>query len=104
MKPFTKQVQISAAYLRDQIQSFNEFAHVDNIRSLGMIAAFELFADKESKLPFAFAERIGFSYQAGLKEGLFLRPLGNTLYYWLPLCTTPVQIEDIIKVTKRFIP
>jgi adenosylmethionine-8-amino-7-oxononanoate aminotransferase len=69
---------------------------------LGMIAAFELFADKESQQRYDFTERIGFkAYQAGLKEGLFLRPLGDTLYYWLPLCTTPIQIKDIIERTQK---
>jgi adenosylmethionine-8-amino-7-oxononanoate aminotransferase len=67
-----------------------------------MIAAFELFADRVNKQRFDFTERIGFkAYQAGLKEGLFLRPLGDTLYYWLPLCTTPAQIKDIIERTHK---
>ncbi|MDB5054854.1 MAG: adenosylmethionine--8-amino-7-oxononanoate aminotransferase BioA [Bacilli bacterium] len=101
-EPIMEQVQESAAYLREQMQAFSAFTHVDQIRSLGMIAAFELFADKANKQRFDFKERIGFkAYQAGLKEGLFLRPLGDTLYYWLPLCTTKAQIADIIKRTQK---
>jgi adenosylmethionine-8-amino-7-oxononanoate aminotransferase len=101
-EPVMAQVQESAAYLREQMQTFGAFTHVGNIRSLGMIAAFELFVDKESKQRYDFTERIGFkAYQAGLKEGLFLRPLGDTLYYWLPLCTTPIQIKDIIERTQK---
>jgi adenosylmethionine-8-amino-7-oxononanoate aminotransferase len=101
-EPVMAQVQESADYLREQMQTFGAFPHVGNIRSLGMIAAFELFADKESKQPYDFTERTGFkAYQAGLEEGLFLRPLGDTLYYWLPLCTTPKQIKDIIERTHK---
>ncbi|MEI7025837.1 adenosylmethionine--8-amino-7-oxononanoate transaminase [Paenibacillus sp. y28] len=65
---------------------------ITGLRSLGMVGAFELDAAPE--------RRIGFeAYLEGLKHGLFLRPLGNTLYFWLPLCTTQEQISDIVTRT-----
>jgi adenosylmethionine-8-amino-7-oxononanoate aminotransferase len=75
---------------------------VTNIRSLGMVAAFDLKKDKTTGQRYAFDERIGFrAYEEGLKEGLLLRPLGDTIYYWLPLCTTTADVKDIVERTLR---
>lgn len=95
-------VQENAIFLKEQMQAFSNFEHVDHIRTLGMVAAFDLFADKQQQRRFPSQDRLGFKvYQAGLKEGLFLRPLGDTIYYWLPLCITQEQITDIITRTKQ---
>ncbi len=93
-------VREASAFLKERVNLFRDFNHVANVRSLGMVAAFDLYADKRSKQKFAFSERVGFRvYHEGLKEGLILRPLGDTLYYWLPLCTTKEQIADIVDRT-----
>lgn len=95
-------VEIASAHLQKQFQSFSEFEHVGDIRGIGMIAAFDLFADKQTNERYAFTERVGYKvYKEALKEGLILRPLGDTLYYWLPLCVTKEDIDDIIARTKR---
>ncbi|ALS24236.1 adenosylmethionine--8-amino-7-oxononanoate transaminase [Paenibacillus naphthalenovorans] len=94
-------VQDAAAHLKEQLKRFEAFSGVANVRSLGMVGAFELYKDRAAGVRFDFAERIGFRvYLEGLKEGLFLRPLGDTIYYWLPLCTTKKQIDDIVARTE----
>ena len=66
-----------------------------NVRQCGTIAAFEL------------KRQNGKSFQEGanmakefcknlLKEGIVCRPLGETLYYFLPLCTTQDQLNQIV--------
>ena len=52
---------------------------------------------KESKTPFAFGERIGYEiYKKGLAKHLLLRPLGNVIYLFLPLCVKKDQLEFIL--------
>ncbi|MFN0225660.1 adenosylmethionine--8-amino-7-oxononanoate transaminase [Paenibacillus sp. KR2-11] len=92
----------SASRLQAGIGRFAAFPGVADLRGLGMVAAFELYQDRDARRRYPFEERIGFRvYQEGLAEGLFLRPLGDTIYYWLPLCTTAAQIDDILSRTER---
>ncbi|OPA75566.1 adenosylmethionine--8-amino-7-oxononanoate transaminase [Paenibacillus selenitireducens] len=97
-----EQSQAAANTLTEQMNTFTSLPHVADVRQLGMIAALDLYRDPETRTPFASDLRIGTRmYHAGLAEGLILRPLGDTIYYWLPLCTTPSQIEDIVERTQR---
>ncbi|WP_281890219.1 adenosylmethionine--8-amino-7-oxononanoate transaminase [Paenibacillus sp. YYML68] len=92
----------SAAFLKTQMTRFQSLDGPANVRSLGMVGAFDLFRSRDAGTRYSFDERIGFRvYLEGLKEGLFLRPLGDTIYYWLPLCTTRAHIEDIVDRTLR---
>lgn len=97
-----ERVADAAAHLSAELRRLEELAHVGCVRGLGMVAAFDLLADREARVPFDFRERMGYRcYLEGLREGLMLRPLGDTLYYWLPLCATPEQIGDIVRRTER---
>jgi adenosylmethionine-8-amino-7-oxononanoate aminotransferase len=95
-------VQETAGYLKLMMERFDASPHLDNIRQLGMVAAMDLFADKTKRIRFPAEQRMGMQvYYEGLQQGLMLRPLGDTVYYWLPLCTTPEQIKDIAGRTER---
>jgi len=91
-----------APVLQKAVRELERLPHVGNARGIGMIAAFDLLADKEAGTPFPARVRAGFRvYNEGLKEGLILRPLGDTIYFWLPLCVTVEQVRDIIARTAR---
>ena len=78
------------------IQKFREIPIVGDVRYIGMVAAFELVRNRQTKEPFSFEDRIGFAvYKKGLKNGLLLRPLGNVIYLFLPLCVTEEELMDI---------
>jgi len=97
-----ERVAEASGHLSDTVRRLAEWDGVAHIRSLGMVAAFDLLRSRKDGLRFDPAERIGFrAYKEGLREGLVLRPLGDTLYFWLPLCTTPKQIDDIVARTER---
>ncbi|MFH1075467.1 MAG: adenosylmethionine--8-amino-7-oxononanoate transaminase [Pseudomonadota bacterium] len=82
------------------MQRFADIPFVGDIRCLGMIGSLELVKDRKTRQPFAFEERIGFKvYKEGLGKGLILRPLGNVVYFFLPLCTKPQELEDILERT-----
>jgi len=83
--------------LRTGLARFRELPWVGDVRQLGMIGVLELVKDRESKEPFAFAERVGWPiYLAGLQEGLLLRPLGNVIYLWLPLSVSSAELDEIL--------
>ncbi len=93
--------------LQEGKERFTELENVGDARGIGMVAAFELVEDKESKKPFDPVERIGWQiYLKGLEQGLILRPLGDLIYLFLPLCTTTDEINIILErtfdVLKRF--
>lgn len=95
-----ERVEAASQTLRGQLRRLGSFSHVADVRQLGMVAAFELYEDRTLRRRYPFAERRGYQvYLEALKEGLILRPLGDTIYYFLPHCTTAEQVEDIVNRT-----
>ncbi len=77
--------------------ALSDHPNIGDVRGIGMIRAFEIVEDKESKKAFDTSKRIGWNiYLEGLKKGVILRPLGDVIYLFLPLCTTRQQIDDIL--------
>jgi len=63
-------------------------------RQRGMIAAIELVQDQLSKDAFPLKDRVGYKvYLEGLKRGVFMRPLGDVIYFIPPLIITNEEIE-----------
>ena len=59
-----------------------------------MIAAIELVQDQLSKDAFPLKDRVGYQvYLEGLKRGVFMRPLGDVIYFIPPLIITNEEIE-----------
>ena len=79
------------------LERFRALPFVGDVRHIGMIGAIELVKDKRTKKPFPFKQRAGFSvYKQGLKEKIILRPLGNIVYLYLPLCIKEVEMTFIL--------
>ncbi len=86
------------------MERFRALPLVGDVRYLGMIGAIELVRDKKTKQPFSFRQRIGLKiYQKGLQENLLLRPLGNIIYLYLPLCIKKVELNTVLEKTFRII-
>ncbi len=91
-----------SAQLSEELKQFAAYEHVGDIRHLGMVGALELVSDRASRRSFPFQERIGQRvYQEGLRQGVILRPLGDTIYFWLQYCLTPEQMHDLFLRTHR---
>ena len=87
-------------FFHQGLEKFRDLDLVGDVRYIGFIGAMELVKDKKTKEGFGLKRRLGLEvYKRGLKENLVLRPLGDIIYLFLPLCTSKVQIEDILKRT-----
>ncbi len=90
--------------LQSRLKDFRDLALVGDVRGLGFIGAMELVKDKKTKKNFGFSERIGLKvYRMGLEKNLVLRPLGNIIYLFLPLCLRESQLHDILDRTYSII-
>ena len=64
---------------------------IKNVRCLGTILAFEISSGKDGYL-----NNIGSVItQASMAQGVYLRPLGNTVYIMPPYCTKKEELEKI---------
>ena len=93
-----------ASIFHERLNDFNNLSIVGDARHMGMIGAIELVRDKASKESFGFNERIGLEiYKAGLAKNLVLRPLGNIIYLFLPLCVRRRELEYILDTTYKIV-
>lgn len=78
-------------------QQFGEFEWCGEFRQTGMIAAVELVTSRETRETFAFEKRVGYQiYLEGLQRGIFMRPLGNVIYFIPPLVISVQEIKTMI--------
>jgi adenosylmethionine-8-amino-7-oxononanoate aminotransferase len=93
-----KRVNEVIPLFHQRIEEFRDLALVGDARYIGLIAGLELVKDKKTKRWFSSKERIGFkAYKKGLKQNIILRPLGNVIYLFLPLCIRKKEIDDVLK-------
>ena len=76
--------QATAAYLTTKMQSFSDLP-IEHLRQQGMIGAFDV---KTQNVDFARD-----CYAAALKNGLLIRPIGNTVYFMPPYIISESQID-----------
>ena len=88
-----------SAMLRERLGSHK---NVCEIRSLGLINAMELVADRDGKRAFPSGERTGYRiYKEALKLGLLLRPLGDVLYFNPPLVIGEEECARAVELCAR---
>lgn len=86
-----------APRLAERARALAELPLVGDVRGIGMVAALELVRDKGTKeaLP-GTAPVFHEIRREGLRRGLFLRPLGNVVYLFLPEAVTREDLDDIL--------
>ncbi len=86
-----------APRLGEGMRAFADLPAVGDVRHLGMVAALELVRDRETKEPLPWNDPVLTAVRReGLRRGLFLRPLGNVVYLFLPQCTAEAELDDIL--------
>ena len=74
-----------------QLQTANHKLQAKNIRQIGTIVAFEIISGDDSYL-----NNISTTItQKALQNGIYLRPLGNTVYIMPPYCITEEQLNKV---------
>ena len=89
--------QKRVALIKEQTQKFKSLKNVKEVRQRGMVCAIELKVEEQNR-------RINLEiFQAALKEGVYIRPLGNTVYFMPPYCFTNEQLTKMIDVTYEIV-
>jgi len=90
--------------LADLLKPLTDHRHVGDVRQRGLIVAIELVADKANKTSF---ENIGASgsavCKAALEQGVWLRPLRDTIVIMPPLSISESEITKIVTVVEQAI-
>ena len=86
-----------AAHLAVRMREFDSLGAVGEARSIGMVGAVELVADRRTReaLPSGDA-RLSEVYPRAIEAGIILRPLGNVVYIFPPLCTAKGELDDML--------
>ena len=83
------------------LRSLLDLSHVGDVRGLGLIAAVELTADKETRTPFDPGQNMGGLVVREMRQrGVITRMKGDSILLAPPLVTTPEQIDRIVDVVK----
>lgn len=101
--PIFENASVNAKWLtkrmNDEILSHR---YVGEVRHIGLIHAFEIVKDKQTKEAFPAQKRLGYEiYKHALKNGLLLRPIGDVLYFNPPLNITQFELEEAIQLAKK---
>ena len=94
-----KRIERSHAQFASQLAGLPSKLQTRNIRQLGTILAFEIDAGEYSYLN----ARGPAITRMALREGIYLRPLGNTVYLMPPYCTTPAQLSQVYQFLTNLI-
>jgi len=85
------------AYLQSKLQAFASHPLVGEVRGMGLIAALELVANKDSRQPFADNVPAYFCQKACEDHGLILRAMGgNSLALCPPLIINELQVDELV--------
>ena len=87
-------------YLRQSLTRFETLSYVGDIRQRGFIAAIELVADRETRTPFPWQDKIGIQVcQEARNKGLLIRPLINTIVLMPPLNISGNDLQHMLDIT-----
>ncbi len=90
-------------YMQNRLSAvFSEHPLVGEVRGKGMIAAIELSANKDQRLPFNDGRVGAYAAMRCQENGLIVRAVaGNSIALCPPLISTQAQIDDIISKLEK---
>ena len=102
-QPIFSNATVNAKWLTQRMeQVILTHPNVGEVRHIGLIHAFELVKDKETKEELPAANRTGYEvYRRALKLGLLQRPIGDVLYFNPPLNITQLELEEALKLARQ---
>jgi adenosylmethionine-8-amino-7-oxononanoate aminotransferase len=95
-------LQPKIARLAEHLARLADHPHVGDVRQRGLMAGIELVRDRATKEPFPWAERRGIRVcEHALREGVWLRPLGNVVVILPPLAIALDELDRIGLAVRR---
>lgn len=83
-----------------KLKKFEKQQHVKNVRQIGTIIAFEVCTPGQDN----YLNNISNDFTAfSLKNGVYLRSMGNTFYVMPPYCITSKQLKKVYSVIEKFL-
>ena len=93
-----------SAQLDNLLKPLANHPHVGDIRQRGLIVAIELVADKDNKTHFENLGATGTAVcKAALEQGVWLRPLRDTIVIMPPLSISEAEVTKIVAAVERAI-
>jgi adenosylmethionine-8-amino-7-oxononanoate aminotransferase len=90
--------------LSERLAECARLPHVGNIRQCGLAAGIELVEDKATKQVYPWEQKVGIRVcREARKQGIFSRPLGNTVVVFPPLVITADELELLMDGLERAI-
>jgi len=78
--------------------------HVGDVRQCGFIAGIELVADRQTRRAYPPEIRVGAKVAAAARpRGVIVRPLGNVVVIFPPLCITDAQLDALMAAVRESI-
>ena len=93
------QIDMIAEQHKKFMQQLRGHHYVKNLRSIGTIMAFEIEQGTDGYMN-TISARVT---QKALEKGVYLRPLGNTLYLMPPYCITREELQKVYDVVVKIL-
>ncbi|WP_156841125.1 adenosylmethionine--8-amino-7-oxononanoate transaminase [Novosphingobium aquimarinum] len=90
-EPVLNRIAALGAAQQDRLDTLGRYAHFDNPRRLGTVAALDLKTEEGGYLDTLAPQLMAFFRE----RDVLLRPLGNTVYVMPPYCITPEQLAQV---------
>jgi 4-aminobutyrate--pyruvate transaminase len=95
-------VQEVGPYLQQAAEGLTDHPLIGDVRGVGMIAALEMVADKDTRAPFDPGLKVGAMADGYAREhGLIARFIGDRIAFSPPLIITEAEIDEIMLRLRR---
>ena len=99
-----KKIQKTSKVFKQFYDEIYDLELVGDIRHKGMLMGIELVSDKKKKTPISSKKSINkIIFEAGKKQGVYFRTLGNIVMLVPPLAISETELELLIKRTIKTI-
>jgi len=90
--------------ISEYFEKFRELPYVGNVRQCGMVGGIELVADKETKRPFRYEQKIGAKVCAAMRpKGAMMRPLGDVIVLMPALAMDKDTLRKLLDIIEKTI-
>ena len=97
-----QKLQDKIQLFENELREFNGLKSVSEIRNKGLMAGIDLVKNKNTGEKFSLKDRVGKQVcDSALKEGILLRPLGDTIVLMPPISINDSEIKKLTKATYK---